>query len=140
MTNKPEKIIIHHSLTKDGATVSWGAIRRWHTEHHGWVDIGYHAGIELVYTEYEIFYGRPWDAPGSHTIGQNSISLGFIFVGNYDLIEPTDKMLETSAKLLKLWMRLYDIPKHRIYRHHDFAKDRTCPGSKFDMNKLRNFL
>lgn len=136
----PNKIVIHHSLTEDGSTVSWGAIRRYHTEHCGWIDIGYHAGIELVYTEYEIFFGRPWDTPGAHTLGQNRTSLGFCFVGNYDLTLPAEKLLKTGAKLIRLWMKLYNIPKDRVYKHHDFADYKTCPGTRFSIDALRGFL
>ena len=137
---KPQEIIIHHSLTKDSRTVSWGAIRRWHTEHCGWGDIGYHAGIELVYTEYEIFIGRPWDKMGAHTAGQNDKSLGFVFVGNYDLEPPAERMLEIGARIISLWMRLFDMPKEKIYPHSKFASYKSCPGTEFDLEELKKWL
>lgn len=137
---KPTKIIIHHSLTKDSGTVSWGAIRRWHVEHNSWIDIGYHGGVELVYTEYEMFIGRMWDKIGAHTRGQNDVSLGFIFVGNYDFEPPPVRMLEVGAKVISLWMRLFNIPKDRVYRHSDFASYKSCPGTEFDLQELKKWL
>lgn len=137
---KPTKIIIHHSLTKDSGTVSWGAVRRWHVEHNGWIDIGYHAGVELVYTEYEMFIGRMWDKGGAHTLGQNSKSLGFLFVGNYDAQPPPDRMLEVGAKVIALWMRLFNIPKDKVYGHHKFADYKSCPGSKFDIDDFKKWI
>ena len=136
----PTKIVIHHSLTKDSQTVSWGAIRKYHVEHCGWDDCGYHAGTELVYTEYETFIGRPWDKIGAHTKGQNDKSLGFLFVGNYDLEPPPKRMLEVGAKTIALWMRLFNIPKDKIFRHSDFANYKSCPGVEFDIEELKKWL
>lgn len=136
----PNKIIVHHSLTKDGKTVSWGNIRNYHINTLGWNDIGYHAGVELVDYQYEILMGRMWDKVGAHTQGQNSDSLGICFVGNYDLIEPPDEMLETGAKIIRLWMKLYHIDILDIYRHHDFASYKSCPGLQFDIIKLRDII
>jgi hypothetical protein len=57
MENKPNKIILHHSATADGPTVSWGAIRRFHVVECAWGAIGYHYGIELVGDYYEVLIG-----------------------------------------------------------------------------------
>lgn len=137
---KPIKIIVHHSLTEDSSTVSWGAIRKYHVETLGFNDIGYHAGVELVRSGrvdyFEVFLGRLWDVPGAHTKGQNRDSLGICFIGNYDLEDPPKKMLIEGGKLIAMWMKLFDIPFERIYPHHYFADYKTCPGSQFYMSEL----
>lgn len=141
---KPELIVVHHSLTKDSGTVSWLAIRKYHVETLGWKDIGYHAGVELVVlndmSSYEVLMGRPWNAAGAHEPKVNSRSLGICFVGNFDEEEPSEKILITGAKVIKLWMELFGISKDNIYRHSDFRPDKSCPGKKFDMRKLLSFL
>jgi hypothetical protein len=132
------KIIVHHSLTKDSGTVTWGAIRNYHLS-LGWTDIGYHAGVELVTNgpnaDYEVLMGRPWDRPGAHAKDQNHDSLGICFIGNYDLTVPPEPMLIAGAKLIALWMRLFQIDEYGIYGHSDFS-DKSCPGTKFPLVDL----
>lgn len=133
---KPTHIVIHHSLTPDGKTVSWSAIRRFHTTDpaHMFSDIGYHAGVELVGTDYEVFLGRPWDVEGSHckAHGMNHISLGVCLVGNYDAAPPPEPMLDVMARYVVLpWMRIFGIMPAAVRFHRDWAPDRTCPGTMF---------
>lgn len=141
---KPTRIIIHHSLTKDSETVSWGAIRYYHVVTMGWKDVGYHTGVELVksgdHEYYEAIMGRMWDESGAHTRGQNDKSLGICFIGNYDIVSPPDDALKKGGQIISLWMRLYDIPLEEIYPHRHFASYKSCPGTKFDLQHLKEFL
>ena len=136
----PTRIIIHHSLTKDSGTVSWNAIRNYHINTRGWDDIGYHAGAEFLRDHHEALFGRPWHIPGAHCLGYNSNSLGFVFVGNYDNREPPDGILQTGAKVLKIWMDLFEIGMDKIFTHNYFNAAKSCPGSKFDMIRLKNAI
>lgn len=136
----PMRIIVHHSLTKDSGTVSWNAIRDYHIKTLGWADIGYHAGAENLRGHHEALFGRPWHIPGAHCRGQNHDSLGFVFVGNYDEIEPPDGILLAGAKVLKIWMDLFNIEMNRIFTHNYYNANKTCPGSRFDMVRLKNAI
>jgi len=137
----PKKIIVHHSLTKDSESVSWGAIRRYHMQTLGWKDCGYHVGIELIISGdkpcYEALFGRIWDEPGAHVAGQNRSSLGICFVGNYDKIAPKKEMLQAGAKVIALWLRLFGLSVDDIYPHHNFNINKSCPGELFDMEQLK---
>jgi len=124
----PDKIILHHSLTEDSGTVSWGAIRRYHIETMSFNDIGYHWGVELVGDHYEILMGRRPDLIGAHSIGQNAQSVGICVVGNYDL-DPLNDEIKSSLQTLLTWIILnYKIPKTQIYGHCEFASYKSCPG------------
>jgi len=136
-------IVIHHSLTQDGKTVSWDDIRRFHMTDPAYMfsDIGYHGGIELVDGDYIVFAGRPLNMKGAHCRdkGMNNIALGFCFIGNYDLVEPSIKMLVRAVPHLRSWMEIFKIPVNNVTMHRDYST-KTCPGRKFDSEILRDLL
>ena len=142
---KPERIVLHHSATQDGLTVSWNAIRRYHVGECCWEDIGYHFGIELVGDpghpagSYEIMMGRMPDRPGAHTSGHNSDSLGVCFVGNFDHCLPPDRQWKAGLNLVAWLCRLYRLQPDDVHGHREFA-NKSCPGEMFDINKFRRDL
>lgn len=129
-------IIIHHSATKDGDTLSWDAIRRYHMN-KGWSDIGYHFGIEKVSGSYQVLTGRPIGVVGAHTKGKNRNSIGICFVGNYDKEDAPAEMYNVGARLIAgLCFSVKYCMKSRIYAHSDFA-NKSCPGRYFSIERLR---
>lgn len=119
-------IVIHHSLTDDGATVNWNAIRTFHTswrfggnaiseqkarelQSHGlkvespWRDVGYHFGIEQVKDDYQIMLGRELNIRGAHVGdgGFNMKSIGICLVGNFDKTPPPEKQFLLGQLLIK---------------------------------------
>jgi hypothetical protein len=130
--------MIHHSLTKDGETVSWGAIRRYHVETLKWLDIGYHFGVELVGDDYEVLVGRPLTMQGAHCYqeGMNRVAIGVCCVGNYDEGPPPEEMLRILGRsLIAPLMEIFDIPERSIVFHRDFAQ-KSCPGEKFTNDEV----
>jgi hypothetical protein len=141
--NNPKKIIIHHAAEIDTPKLEWGQIRKYHMtadpRKPAYIDIGYHAGVELVNDQYEILMGRDWLWSGAHCIGQNSESLGFCFVGDFNKNEPTDGMLIKGAKLIAMWMELFKIPLGEVLPHYHFEAT-DCPGKKFPMIRLSDII
>ena len=135
----PKRVIVHHSLTKDSETVSWGAIRRYHTQTNGWRDIGYHYGVELVGDHYEVLAGRPEDVAGAHCAGQNHNALGICFIGNYDLEAPAEAMMKRATEVLYPILRRLHITPDMIYGHRDFS-GKACPGRQFPLERFREAM
>lgn len=125
--NNPDKIILHHSAT-DGGTFE--SIRRYHMEHNGWRDIGYHY---LITKDGVLHKGREENATGAHTKGENTKSIGICLVGHFDHYEPNREQLETLYKLLEDIFKRYG--KMPIYPHSKFAP-KTCPGTKFPLDEV----
>jgi N-acetylmuramoyl-L-alanine amidase len=134
---KVKKLIIHHSLTFDGKVVDWTAIRKYHIETNGWADIGYQYGIELVGDKYVVQKGRSEHTPGAHCLGQNDKSIGICVVGNYDLVEPPEAALNLLAELCADICKRHGLTSGDIETHHKYAAYKTCPGTRFPMDRLR---
>lgn len=131
----PKRIILHHSLTADSQTVSWNAIRRYHTEVLGWNDIGYHFGIELVGDRYEVLVGRMLNEVGAHTYGQNSDSIGICFIGNFDMSEVPPEQWNLGVRFVAGLCETVGNPRisaDMIFGHCDFSA-KSCPGKKFNV-------
>lgn len=144
--------MIHHSLTEDGKTVSWDAIRKFHMKERGWVDIGYHFGVELIGDRYEILMGRMVDVMGAHTLEMqmNTLSVGICLVGNFDLGPPPLEQARKALELVRYLMRAHGIQKERVFGHRevglmcgmDWKKKqyKSCPGSEFNMAGFRSLI
>lgn len=151
MTAKPASrwkyVVIHHSFSSDDRTTrNWDAIRHHHIKINGWHDIGYHYGIERVNGSLEVLYGRPMTKDGAHAIGFNRNGVGICMVGNYNIEEPAEDRLYMLECLVKRLMKDNHIPAHCVIGHREtylirgVKVEKTCPGSKFDMEAFRSRL
>ena len=134
----PTHIIMHHSLTADSGTVSWQAIRRYHTQTLGWDDVGYHFCVELVNKEFEIMLGRMPHVMGAHCKdgGMNRKALGVCFVGNFDMAPPSICQWISGVKLCASICEVLSMDVSHVRAHRDYA-NKTCPGRMFDMGRFR---
>ncbi|MGU8434344.1 N-acetylmuramoyl-L-alanine amidase [Clostridium perfringens] len=126
--NDPNKIIIHNA---DATSCSVYDIDRWH-KGNGWSGIGYDYFIRK---EGSVWTGRPENAIGAHTIGQNSSSIGICLEGAFMREKPT------RAQLNSLYELIADIRKRRgnlpVYGHKDF-NNTDCPGINFPLEQFKN--
>lgn len=149
----PEWIVIHHSFSADHPDhVNWSAIRRWHTGHNGWRDIGYHFGVELINGHPEILVGRMLNETGAHctNAGMNRKSLGICVVGNFDAEVPSDDILDTLRRFILGIISVLDIPNDQIIGHRDAGlmdgfdwrrgEFKTCPGRLFPLDEFKRSL
>ena len=143
-------IVLHHSLTKDGETVSWGAIEEYHLNEMGMRDIGYHYGIELIGKKYFALVGRPEEeiAAACKQAEMNARGIHVCFVGNYDEHPAPLEMVKVALRRVILpVMHRHGIPPERIIGHRDAGimdgfdwrknQFKTCPGTAFDMDLVR---
>jgi len=138
--HKKDLLIVHHSLTKDGQTVSASAIRKYHVETNGWQDVGYHLLCELVGDHYEMLVGRPLSAKAAAAPQYNANERGIhvCFVGNFDEAAPEEAMLRFAAPHLAhiCYLAGISVDASHVLGHRDVNPHKSCPGTQFSLNRL----
>jgi N-acetylmuramoyl-L-alanine amidase len=138
-------LVVHHSATRDSKTYSWPAIRRYHMKDLGWLDIGYHYGVELGSNGPEMLVGRPLlaRAAAAYQERMNVVGVHVCFVGNYDEAPHPMDLIAYAAPRLADICELLEIPlnDYCVIGHRDVeGVSKSCPGDNFDMNRFRRTL
>jgi hypothetical protein len=144
-------IVIHHSATP------YGCAAHEHEYHQsiGWDGLGYHFVVNNgVYSK---GYGKPdglvevgyrWQKQltGSHCRVNgdpsnywNEHTIGICLIGNLEESRPTQKQMNSLAKLIRFLQARYNIPSSKIKGHSDI-KATKCPGRNFSFAELRRYL
>jgi N-acetylmuramoyl-L-alanine amidase len=143
------KLMLHHSLTSDGKTVSVPAIRRYHIQQMGMVMEGYHGFVELAGDDYEAILGRPlnWmDAEGHRGAAcpqgdMNKIAIHICLIGNFDMQPPPPRQLEVFREKFWLpWADMFGLTPADIVFHREFAPWKSCPGKQLTRAYLAQFI
>jgi len=137
---KPKNIILHHSFSRDHDRLDWADVYKWHVHENGWVDIGYHWGLEKIGARYQILLGRPLHMHGAHCREQNMNmrSFGLCFIGNFDAVPPKKEQWEVGVNFVADLCITFNIKVGNVYGHRDFATYKSCPGRMFDVGKFRS--
>jgi len=126
---KPKYLIIHHSASASNTTVE--DIRKWHKD-KGWSDIGYH---KIIYQDGSIHQGREDTVIGAQAFGANSVSLGICCIGNFEINEVPNPIINSLIQVLATLCKRHNIPVKNIIGHYQVstmfnspAGSSGCPG------------
>ncbi|KAK6185137.1 hypothetical protein SNE40_007433 [Patella caerulea] len=126
-------VFIHHGASGDCFTPDQCAatVRRYqnyHMDSHKWDDIGYSF---LVGEDGNAYEGRGWDRVGAHTLGYNTVGLGFCMIGNFMQRLPNKAALNTLKQLIACGVQNGKIQSNYTLRGHRDMGSTSCPGTTF---------
>ena len=139
----PSVLVLHHTASP----ASWRRedVLRAHKA-RGFRDVGYH---ELVCYSTEggahIEGGRPYDLDdewepwemGAHVRGHNADSWAAALVGNYDVEEPPEELLQAAAVLFASRCLQWQLDPFQAIRGHRELAATACPGRFVDLGAFR---
>lgn len=137
-----ERVIVHHSATRDDEGTQIQSFRDYHTKVRRWRDLGYHAVVEDLDGHYEVIQGRPLNQAGAHCRGRNRDSLGICFAGNFNDSAPPPAQLIEGAKWIAAMLDLMGLDRGCVFGHSEVAQygPTDCPGNKFDWDLLNELI
>lgn len=139
---KPKGILLHTVGVNGDTTI--GAIRRYHVEHNGWRDVGYHF---LVRKNGAVEAGRAVTSLGAHATGAND-TIGICVAGNGDsepwTLAQRDAVVRLCADLCRA--RSFN-PHTQVGGHREVVRlfagaptSKTCPGKLIDLDAVRAWV
>lgn len=135
-------IVIHH-WGSPKATID--TIRTRHVEEFGWEKIGYHyvVGNGNGIPDGRVIQCREDHEGACQSRGYNTKAIGILMVGNFDISYPSRIQWDALVDLVKRITYAHNIPADNIIGHREIygmrgmEPERSCPGWKFDMDRLR---
>ncbi|MCZ4497672.1 MAG: N-acetylmuramoyl-L-alanine amidase, family 2 [Marmoricola sp.] len=136
---------IHHTVNANDYTAQevpalLRGIYAYHTQSRGWSDIGYNYLVDRFGRIWEGRYGGVDRAVvGAHTLGYNDYAFAMSAIGNYEIAQPPQAVLDAYAALFAWKLSLYDIKAdathlkvkdrylNAINGHRDVGQT-ACPG------------
>jgi len=98
----------------------------WSRTEKGWIDIPYHYLIDL---DGRIYEGRDIRYAGDTNTEYDPTGHALICVfGNYEIIKPNQKQLESIVWLMTKLCKDYRLSPNVIASHLDYAERTVCPG------------
>uniref|UniRef100_A0A1I8NX79 Peptidoglycan-recognition protein n=1 Tax=Stomoxys calcitrans TaxID=35570 RepID=A0A1I8NX79_STOCA len=131
LPNGQSFVIIHHTAepycsTKPDCLAEVRRIQVMHQDKNGWADIGYHF---LIGGDGNIYEGRGWNVVGAHASGQNLVSIGISFMGNYNNEKPNAAQISAANDLLtEAVNRGQIVSNYTLYGHRQVGST-ECPGN-----------
>lgn len=125
------RITLHHTdevpgIRARGDREIVSAIQRYHRNHLGWADIGYHY---LIGRDGLIYEGRPANIQGAHSGGANNIeNLGIAMIGNFSRELPNAAQMRTLEAFLDDRRRAHAVAGRKLHGHRDLGAT-ECPGT-----------
>ena len=137
-------VVVHSSDTSDKAgnavDASLESMRRYHIEHNGWNDIGYHFVVRM---NGEVEYGRALAVEGAHVQGFNAETIGICCSGDGDVLPFTLAQRRTLATLCAKLCREFGLSPLAVIGHRE-ADDhgappvlKRCPGAHVNLDAIR---
>ena len=120
---KITEIVVHCSATETGSAAS---IRRYHMQHNGWLDIGYHYVINL---DGRVENGRKLSTPGAHCPEVNKTSIGICLIGIDEFTEAQEENLRLLINDLQEQYGPLEVYGHREFKSAQ-KQGKTCPSDQ----------
>jgi N-acetylmuramoyl-L-alanine amidase len=144
ISNRWQKIVIHHSATEKGSAKLFDKGHR----AKGWDELGYHfvIGNGRGAGDGQVQVGSRWmkQKHGAHckTPGNyyNDHGIGICLVGDFTSRGPTARQLASLRQLVEFLCDRCKIPAQGITSHRSVTKKTVCPGKHFPLNAFRRSL
>jgi N-acetylmuramoyl-L-alanine amidase len=120
-----DMIVLHHTGNPTDDDLSAEEINESH-QAQGWTCIGYHY---VVRKDGTVEIGRPHWTVGAHAYRENYHTIGIHVCGNFEIAEPTDAQIESTAMLIANLCTDYglSIDRDHIVGHRELMST-ACPG------------
>ena len=115
-------LVLHNSAGNKKATIA--DLSRIHVVENGWPKLSYHIGINYLG---QVLLINELDLLTYHARGNNTVSIGILMIGNYELEKPSEEMMN-SVEIVVNYLK-NELGIENVTIHNRIPRANTlCPG------------